>query len=150
MSTQSILGRARHRGTARTLRHHTSGSESHHAASKRALSKGRWGTGGGKGNCQPSGESAQGQAGQPQRCARKGGAQFHQGEGGESAQVPWHHEMPPSQMPTGQNAAEHEIQPSKRAHQGEPRTMHKELPQWKHEVTARQHQWGQKIALRSV
>ena len=46
---QSILGRARQRGTARVRRHPTSGSDSHHAASKRALSKGRWGTGAAKG-----------------------------------------------------------------------------------------------------
>ena len=85
---QSICGRARHRGTARTLRHHTSGSESHHAASQRALSKGRWGTGEAKEIARPqashtSAESAQGQAGQPQCCAQKGRAQFHQEEGGE-------------------------------------------------------------------
>ena len=73
-------------------RHPTSESDSHQAASKRALSmrNGRWGTGGAKGKSKAARVTFTWRVG----CAQKGGAQCLEGEGGESAQGPWHRRMP--------------------------------------------------------
>ena len=94
MSNQSTFGRVRQRGIARARRQPTSESESHHAASKRALSKGRWGTGAGTGKSKaarvtstlPIGSGA----GRAATGTQRGRVRVPQTEGGGPGQGPWH------------------------------------------------------------
>ena len=117
MSTQSILGRARHRGTARTLRYHTSGSKSQPCCKQESTKQGKWGTGRGKGNCKAASVTCNWRIGsEPGWTAAvldMEGRRFHQGEEKESAQVLWHRKMPLSQISTDQMLQNMRYKPQK-------------------------------------